>query len=183
MRGAHFTREALMSLYSTEIYNLKLLVDSPYFGKIVFKNDNDLNEMPIYIGKRSLIDGAEILIYDWRSPIASMYYNYSIGKAEYQKDNLKVTGKISSKRQIQIENGELLSVDEQDTLSDDKLLMKYLKDNADSRLKSIVSTIQKEQNGIIRSPLRNNYIVQGVAGSGKTTVALHRIAYLLYNEA
>ena len=77
----------------------------------------------------------------------------------------------------------MLSVDEQDVLSNDQILLKYLSENADSRLKSIIATIQREQNLIIRSPLKNDYIVQGVAGSGKTTVALHRIAYLLYNEA
>ena len=87
------------------------------------------------------------------------------------------------KRQIIIKNGELQDVEEQDTLSNDSILLKYLTENSDARLKSIIATIQKEQNHIIRSPLKSDYIIQGAAGSGKTTVALHRIAYLLYNEA
>ena len=183
-RGTQFTRQALMSFYATEVSDLKYLEKNPYFGKMNFKKYGDNDVSPIYIGKRQLTDDNQnIISYDWRSPIASMYYDYSLGEAEYKTNEGTVKGEILSKRQIQIENGKLLSVDEQDTLTDDSILLKYLNENADSRLKSIVATIQKEQNKIIRSPLKNNYIVQGVAGSGKTTVALHRIAYLLYTEA
>ncbi len=181
MRGAHFTREAMMNLYATELYRLKRVVDNPYFGKMDFKSDNKVNEL--YIGKKTIMSGDEILTYDWRSPIASMYYDYSIGKAQYETPSEVIKGEILKKTQILIENGQLIDVEEQDTLTDDKILLKYLKGNADNRLKSIVATIQKEQNKIIRNPNKTNSIVQGVAGSGKTTVALHRIAYLLYDNA
>ena len=182
-RGTQFTRQSLMSLYATEVYDLKQIVDNPYFGMFEFKSNNKTNE--IYLGKKAVLDDkGNPITFDWRSPICSMYYDYNIGNAEYENNyGEKEKGEILKKRQILVKKGELIDVDEQDTLSNDSVLLKYLKENSDARLKSIIATIQKEQNAIIRSPLRNDYIVQGVAGSGKTTVALHRIAYLLYNEA
>lgn len=183
-RGTQFTRQSMMSLYATEVYDLKFILSNPYFARFDFKglNEKEINE--IYIGKK-LITGknGEIIAYDWRSPICSMYYDYNIGKSEYKLNNETQKGEILSKRQIIIKDGVLKDVLEQDTLSNDSILMKYLNEHADSRLKTIIATIQKEQNKIIRSPMNKDYIIQGVAGSGKTTVALHRIAYLLYNEA
>lgn len=183
-RGTQFTRQSMMSLYATEVYDLKFILSNPYFARFDFKglNEKEINE--IYIGKK-LITGknGEIIAYDWRSPICSMYYDYNIGKSEYKLNNETKKGEILSKRQIIIKDGVLKDVLEQDTLSNDSILMKYLNEHADSRLKTIIATIQKEQNKIIRSPMNKDYIIQGVAGSGKTTVALHRIAYLLYNEA
>lgn len=183
-RGTQFIRQGLMSLYATEINDLKSVISNPYFGMFEFKsNSNETHE--IYLGKKAILDdNSKVIAYDWRSPICSMYYDYNIGKAEYMATNgTKEYGEILKKRQIIIKNGELLDVEEQDTLSNDSILLRYLKENSDARLKSIIATIQREQNLIIRSPLNKNYIIQGVAGSGKTTVALHRIAYLLYNEA
>ena len=183
-RGTQFIRQGLMSLYATEINDLKSVISNPYFGMFEFKsNSNETYE--IYLGKKAILDdNSKVIAYDWRSPICSMYYDYNIGKAEYIATNgTKEYGEILKKRQIIIKNGELLDVEEQDTLSNDSILLRYLKENSDARLKSIIATIQREQNLIIRSPLNKNYIIQGVAGSGKTTVALHRIAYLLYNEA
>lgn len=183
-RGTQFIRQGLMSLYATEISDLKSVISNPYFGMFEFKsNSNETHE--IYLGKKAILDdNSKVIAYDWRSPICSMYYDYNIGKAEYIATNgTKEYGEILKKRQIIIKNGELLDVEEQDTLSNDSILLRYLKENSDARLKSIIATIQREQNLIIRSPLNKNYIIQGVAGSGKTTVALHRIAYLLYNEA
>lgn len=183
-RGTQFIRQGLMSLYATEINDLKSVISNPYFGMFEFKsNSNETHE--IYLGKKAILDdNSKVIAYDWRSPICSMYYDYNIGKAEYIATNgTKEYGEILKKRQIIIKNGELLDVEEQDTLSNDSILLRYLKENSDARLKSIIATIQREQNLIIRSPLNKNYIIQGVAGSGKTTVALHRIAYLLYNEA
>lgn len=183
-RGTQFIRQGLMSLYATEISDLKSVISNPYFGMFEFKsNSNETHE--IYLGKKAILDdNSKVIAYDWRSPICSMYYDYNIGKAEYMATNgTKEYGEILKKRQIIIKNGELLDVEEQDTLSNDSILLRYLKENSDARLKSIIATIQREQNLIIRSPLNKNYIIQGVAGSGKTTVALHRIAYLLYNEA
>lgn len=183
-RGTQFIRQGLMSLYATEINNLKLILANPYFGMFQFKdNNNEITD--IYLGKKAILDeNANVIAYDWRSPVCSMYYDYNIGKAEYIGTNgVKNFGEIFKKRQIIIKNGELQDVEEQDTLSNDSILLKYLTENSDARLKSIIATIQREQNRIIRSPLKSDYIIQGVAGSGKTTVALHRIAYLLYNEA
>lgn len=182
LRGTQFTRQALMSLYATKIYDLKSIISNPYFGMFTFESKDGNNE--VYLGKKAVMDGAKVIAYDWRSPICSMYYDYNIGDAEYMANTgEKIKGKITKKRQIIIKDGELKDVDEQDTLSTDTILLKYLNENSDARLKSIISTIQKEQNKIIRSPLQGDYIIQGTAGSGKTTVALHRIAYLLYNEA
>ena len=181
-RGAHFTRQGLMSLYSSEIYELQSILSNPYFGMFNFVNSEEINE--IYLGKKTIMDGTKVITYDWRSPICSMYYDYNIGDAEYISNvGEKIKGQITKKRQIIIKDGILKDVEEQDTLSNDAILLKYLKENSDARLKSIIATIQRGQNKIIRSPLRDNYIIQGTAGSGKTTVALHRIAYLLYNEA
>lgn len=182
MRGTQFTRQALMSTFATELSDMKVLIKNPYFGRMDFKENNKDIEN-VYIGRRAIYEDGKLLTYDWRSSIASMYYDYSIGDAEYKYNGITIKGEILKKRQILVENGELVKVDEQDTLTDDKILLSYLNANADSRLKSIVATIQREQNKIIRNPLKSNYIVQGVAGSGKTTVALHRIAYLLYTEA
>lgn len=183
-RGTQFIRQGLMSLYATEINNLKSVLGNPYFGMFQFK-DNNNETTDIYLGKKAILDeNANVIAYDWRSPVCSMYYDYNIGKAEYIGTNgVKNSGEILKKRQIIIKNGELQDVEEQDTLSNDSILLKYLTENSDARLKSIIATIQKEQNHIIRSPLKSDYIIQGAAGSGKTTVALHRIAYLLYNEA
>ena len=184
MRGTQFNRQAMMSMYATEINDLNMLLPSPYFGRFTFKKNTDGISETIYIGKKILTDtNGNIISYDWRSPICSVYYDYNIGNAEYISDNQVVKGEILGKRQIVIQNSILKSVTEQDALSNDSVLLKLLSENADSRLKTIVATIQKEQNAIIRSPLNRNYIIQGVAGSGKTTVALHRIAYLVYNEA
>lgn len=183
-RGTQFIRQGLMSLYATQIYNLESSLSSPYFGMFEFQDSTTKEGKPIYIGKKAIMgNNNELIAYDWRTPICSMYYDYDIGSAEYTINGTKKTGNINKKRHITIKNSELISIEETDVLSNDTVLLKYLSENADSRLKSIIATIQKEQNKIIRSPLKKDYIIQGVAGSGKTTVALHRIAYLLYNEA
>ncbi len=179
-RGAHFTRQSLMNLYSDTVVNLEKIVDSPYFGKFTFKDNDGIRD--IYIGKKSIIDKeAKLVTYDWRSPICSMYYDYNIGKAQYTFNDVVESGEILKKLQFDIKGGKLLKLDEHDSMSDDKILISYLGETSNSRLKSIVATIQKEQNHIIRNTMGKNYIIQGVAGSGKTTVALHRMAYLIYN--
>ena len=183
-RGTQFNRQAMMSLYATHVYNLKFILNNPYFCRFDFTQEGETKPTKIYMGKKNITDGnSNTIIYDWRSPLCSMYYDYNIGDAEYLLSGEKIKGNISLKRQIIIKDGKLENVEEQDSLSDDNVLMLYLTEHADARLKTIIATIQREQNKIIRSPLNDNYIIQGVAGSGKTTVALHRIAYLLYNEA
>lgn len=184
MRGTQFTRESLMSLHATEAEELKRILANPYFGRFEFQNKKDNKVSEIYIGKKLITDlDSKVIVHDWRSPICSMYYDYNIGPAKYIVHGQTEYGDILSKRQIIISDGKLKNVTEVDTLSNDEMLLKYLTEESSARLKSIIATIQKEQNKIIRSPLNNDYIIEGVAGSGKTTVALHRIAYLLYNEA
>ena len=163
------------------INNLKVALDNPYFARIDFTSDDDRKTNIIYIGKKGVMKDSNIIVTDWRAPISSLYYDAEIGNCSYESPNGIINGTMSLKRQYEIESGELQQYFDVDLVSNDELLQKYLNANNDSRLKSIVSTIQKEQNDVIRKNLSDNIIVQGVAGSGKTTVALHRIAYLVYN--
>ena len=154
---------------------------NPYFARIDFFNERDNVKDICYIGKIGLMNyDNKIITIDWRAPIASIYYDSNIGDASYKVGDDIIYGRLELKRQYNIENKVLISFNDVDTVSNDELLKPYLGVNADKRLKNIVSTIQAEQNEIIRSNINKNLIVQGVAGSGKTTVALHRIAYLVY---
>ncbi len=155
----------------------------PYFARIDFYNNiNSINEK-CYIGKVGVMDyDNKIVTVDWRAPISSLYYDSNIGNTSYNAPDGIITGELTLKRQYDIENGKFIGFNDVDSVSNDELLKPYLGVNADHRLKNIVATIQGEQNSIIREPLNKNIIVQGVAGSGKTTVALHRIAYLVYNN-
>lgn len=163
------------------ISNLEVAQDKPYFARIDFVAEEDGKTSTIYIGKNGVMKDTNIIVTDWRAPISSLYYDAEIGKCGFEAPNGRINGEMLLKRQYEIENGELQEYFDVDLVSNDGLLQKYLNDNNDARLKSIVSTIQKEQNVVIRKNLSDNIIVQGVAGSGKTTVALHRIAYLVYN--
>lgn len=163
------------------ISNLEVAQDKPYFARIDFVAEEDGKTSTIYIGKNGVMKDTDIIVTDWRAPISSLYYDAEVGKCGFEAPNGRVNGEMLLKRQYEIENGELQEYFDVDLVSNDGLLQKYLNDNNDARLKSIVSTIQKEQNDVIRKNLSDNIIIQGVAGSGKTTVALHRIAYLVYN--
>ena len=163
------------------ISNLEVAKDRPYFARIDFTSDDDGKLSTIYIGKNGISKNADIVVTDWRAPISSLYYDAEIGECAFEAPSGSIKGNMSLKRQYEIEAGELQEYFDVDLVSQDDLLQKYLNSNNDARLKSIVSTIQKEQNDVIRRNLSDNIIVQGVAGSGKTTVALHRIAYLVYN--
>ena len=171
--------------YNLALNTLKILkngIDKPYFARIDFKNGSDKQQNKIYIGKYGIMDeNAKSLVVDWRAPISNLYYDSEIGQVSYESPSGEITGELLLKRQFEIENGMLNNFYDVDLVSNDNLLQKYLNENNDKRLKNIVSTIQKEQNIAIRKPLNKNIIVQGVAGSGKTTIALHRIAYLVYN--
>ena len=156
-------------------------INNPYFARIDFNNINENIIDKCYIGKVGIMDfDNKIITIDWRAPIASLYYDSNIGKTSYIVNDDIIVGNLTLKRQYNIENKVLISYNDVDTVSNDELLKPYLGVNCDKRLKNIVSTIQSEQNEIIRSSISNNLIIQGVAGSGKTTVALHRIAYLVY---
>lgn len=163
------------------ISNLEVAQDKPYFARIDFVAEEDGKTSTIYIGKNGVMKDTDIIVTDWRAPISSLYYDAEVGKCGFEAPNGRINGEMLLKRQYEIENGKLQEYFDVDLVSNDGLLQKYLNDNNDARLKSIVSTIQKEQNDVIRKNLSDNIIVQGVAGSGKTTVALHRIAYLVYN--
>lgn len=177
-------RERGHKLLAQQWKNLKRLLPSPYFGRIDFQEDGlDLDEQ-IYIGVSSFIeeDGLNFLIYDWRTPIASLYYDCSPGLASYITPAGQIEGKMKLKRQFQIRNGQILNMfDASDTIGDE-ILQQMLGKSANSQMKSIVATIQKEQNTIIRNDKSRMLIVQGAAGSGKTSVALQRVAYLLYKH-
>ena len=174
----------LMSATATKITNIVRMKEKPYFARIDFKEDKKDKKEKLYIGKVGVTDlDGNIVITDWRAPVSTLYYDANLGKVEYNAPNGKVKGELSLKRQIIIQNKEVEDIFDVDSVSDDELLKPYLGANADNRLKNIVASIQSEQNNIIRKSIDKNLIVQGVAGSGKTTVALHRIAYLMYNNA
>ncbi len=172
---------AIADMKKIHISNLETALDKPYFARIDFTSDEDGKTSSIYIGKNGISKDVDIIVTDWRAPISSLYYDSSVGKCSFTSPTGTISGNMSLKRQYEIEKGELQEYFDVDLVSNDKLLQKYLNSNNDARLKSIVSTIQKEQNDVIRKEIFNNLIIQGVAGSGKTTVALHRIAYLIYN--
>ena len=152
---------------------------SPYFGRIDFKEDN-LDTRKVYIGIANVEKDLDYIIYDWRSPIASLFYDYSKGKAKYIAPGGEIKGEILLKRQYKIEGKKLLRVFDNNLNIVDDMLQEVLSSSSSDKMKNIVNTIQQEQNEIIRNISNKNLIVQGIAGSGKTSVALHRIAFLLY---
>ena len=173
-----------MSITATKITNIAKIKERPYFARIDFKDDKKQNKEKIYIGKIGVLDlDGNIVITDWRAPISTLYYDSNLGRVEYIAPEGIVKGDMSLKRQIIISNNKVIDIFDVDSVSDDELLKPYLGANADNRLKNIVASIQGEQNYIIRKGIEKNIVVQGVAGSGKTTVALHRIAYLMYNNS
>lgn len=157
-------------------------LQKPYFGRIVYR-DELLNQMEsFYIGKGGIsVDAAHHLVIDWRAPVANAYYENGLGKCTYLSPEGEVPIDLKMKRTFEIEEGKLLDFYDTEVVANDDLLMKYLGKNKQAVLGEIVATIQKEQNEIIRCTPYHNLIVQGVAGSGKTTVAMHRISYILYN--
>ncbi len=162
--------------------NLLKVKDKPYFARVDFIKDGSQNREKLYIGKTSLYKAEDEspLIIDWRSPIASIYYEGRLGKVSYATEVGTEQGEMLLKRQFNIENGQLQEILDIDITTNDAFLQASLDVNADNRLKDIASTIQGEQNRVIRAEIDQPLIVQGVAGSGKTTIALHRIAYLIY---
>lgn len=174
----------LMSSTATKIANIQRIKEKPYFARIDFKENGKSIKDKLYIGKIGIIDlDGKIIVTDWRAPVSTLYYDSNLGNVEYNAPDGKIRGNMSLKRQIIIEKEDVKSIYDVDSVSDDELLKPYLGASADSRLKNIVASIQGEQNNIIRKSIEKNLIVQGVAGSGKTTVALHRIAYLMYNNS
>lgn len=159
------------------------MISSPYFARMDFKEDGIENVEKCYIGISNLInEDFDFIIYDWRAPISSMFYDYEIGNAYYKCPDGIINGKISMKRQYKISNGKIDYMFDSNIKIDDEVLQDILSKSSDNKMKAIVTTIQREQNKAIRNEKYKNLIVQGPAGSGKTSVALHRIAYLLYKH-
>ncbi|QTD41262.1 RNA polymerase recycling motor HelD [Sporosarcina sp. Te-1] len=160
---------------------LEAIQQKPYFARIHFQTEGEKDQF-LYIGKTSVFhqETQEPIIVDWRSPVANVYYDGRLGDLTYQVRDEEISGHLFSKRQYKIEEGELLDIRDIDLTTNDELLQEALSGKADVRLTEIVSTIQAEQNEIIRANLHQPIIVQGAAGSGKTTIALHRISYFLY---
>ncbi|WP_283214708.1 RNA polymerase recycling motor HelD [Paenibacillus sp. HWE-109] len=175
-------QERSYRLAQDALRKLQRVVDAPYFSRIDFKERGEQEREKIYIGLTSLIDAKtdEILIYDWRAPIASLFYDYPPGPATYRTPEMDVSGELMLKRQYIIKAGVLQDVFDTGISIGDEMLQQMLSRSADEKMHSIVTTIQREQNQIIRDDRHKVLVVQGAAGSGKTSVALQRIAYLLY---
>lgn len=160
---------------------LKQINNKPYFASLIFK-DLDNYIYNIYISLTYVKDNKDnIILYDWRSPICSLFYDYEVGDASYNAPIGEIRGHLLRKRQYKIENRKLIGVFDNSLNIDDEFLQDILATNSSNNMKNVVNTIQVEQNKVIRNLDYNNLIVNGIAGSGKTTVALHRIAYLLYH--
>lgn len=177
-----YVRAQLVYVGNKKLKDLKKIKGKPYFARIDFTAKGDALEK-LYIGKLSVLDSKSQrpIIIDWRAPISNLYYDGRIGKSSYESPGGKIEGDISLKRQYFIEDGKLEKYSDIDLKASDEALQVALEEKADDRLKNIVATIQGEQNNIIRADMNKALVVQGVAGSGKTTIALHRIAYLIYN--
>ncbi|MDQ0300009.1 DNA helicase-2/ATP-dependent DNA helicase PcrA [Salibacterium salarium] len=175
----------LLDMADKNFRNLVNVREKPYFSRIDFTPKHTGVTEQLYIGKASLYteENHDPVIVDWRSPIANLYYEGQIGEAGYEAHGQMYEGELSLKRQYTIEKGQLEDMRDIDVTARDEMLQEALTTNADKRLKDIVSTIQAEQNRIIRADMHKPVIVQGVAGSGKTTIAMHRIAYFIYTYA
>ena len=162
----------------------KKMQDSPFFGRVDFRYDGDEEAETFYIGIGNLSEsaGSLPLVYDWRAPVSGLFYDYDKGPASYEAPSGIFEGEVTSKWQYKIRKGKMLYEFESDVKIDDEILGAELGNNGEVQLKNIVRTIQKEQNEIIRNTKDKIMVIQGAAGSGKTSVALHRIAYLLYHD-
>ncbi len=187
--------DQMMTSRSLEEHSLNQLnknraaYDKPFFGRIDYRNIDERMFESIYIGKHGVLrDKTNVEIVDWRAPISSVYYENEIGQGTYSIPDSHSDGQgreyridLNLKRTYDIEEGRLQGFYDSDVAANDELLVKYLSKNRDAVLGDIIATIQKEQNEIIRESPFHNILVQGVAGSGKTTVAMHRISYIMYN--
>lgn len=170
--------------YSNTVRQLdkyKRMLESPYFGRFDFAEE-DMETEKIYIGAHNFMNQKDstIIVYDWRAPISSIYYQYELGKASYKAPYGVINGKVDLKRQIKIKDSRLEYFFDSSIKIDDEMLQLVLSQNSSVKMRTIIETIQREQDLVIRDTDSDLLIVQGVAGSGKTSIALHRIAYLLY---
>ncbi len=173
----------LVETYGNSLKKNKAAYNKPYFGRVCYKDlDYDKFES-VYVGKSGITKNQiDVLVADWRAPISTVYYDNELGRGKYKvPDGKEIEIDLNLKRTYDIEEGRLNGYYDSDVATNDELLVKYLSKNKEVVLSDIISTIQKEQNAIIRESPYSNVLVQGVAGSGKTTVALHKISYILYN--
>jgi len=179
---AHPVTEKLTEYETIEnkIARLETLIQSPYFARIDFRYDDEDEFEKVYIGRNSLMEDYEMQVFDWRSPIASVFYRFVAGEAYYDAPAGRISGELDLKRQYEINNSILEYFFDADVQIIDEFLRKLLSQNTSSKIKTIVETIQKEQDIVIRDMENELLMVQGVAGSGKTSIALHRAAYLMY---
>ena len=194
-----YVHSLMKSDHAIKVSDIAKALDSPYFGRVDFREDGAKSFDQYYIGrtkvaKLDIESVKDILVFDWRDPVSTIFYEAQDGRASYEVlDRYTYTGDVSLKRQYKIEDGELISMSEdnilsklmsrqQESLIADPFLLERLLKGAGDRLKDIVTSIRSEQNQIIREPLNQVTIIQGVAGSGKSTIGLHRLSYLLYNE-
>lgn len=175
-------RERTHKQLNQQLNTLQRLKYSPYFGRIDFMEDGEKSVDHVYLGIASLMDEKDenFLIYDWRAPISSLYYDYSPGRAQYETPEGVIQGEMQLKRQFIIRAAKIKGMFDTGVTIGDEMLQEVLGNNASNQMKSIVATIQREQNAIIRNEKSKLLIVQGVAGSGKTSAALQRVAFLLY---
>lgn len=176
------TNARFFEMSRDELKSLKNARMKPYFARIDFLREGLKDKEILYIGKTSLYsrENQEQIIVDWRSPIANLYYEGRLGEVFYEAYEENFRGDLSLKRQFMIEHGDLEEIRDIDLTTTDELLQDSLSKSSSNRLTEIISTIQEEQNRIIRADLNKPIIVQGAAGSGKTTIALHRISYFIY---
>ena len=187
--GQMMTSRSLEEHSLNQLTNNQAAYEKPFFGRIDYRNLDERLFESIYIGKHGVLrNKTEVEIVDWRAPISTVYYENELGEGTYSIPDSHSDGKgreyridLSLKRTYDIEEGRMQGFYDSDVAANDELLVKYLSKNRDAVLGDIIATIQKEQNEIIRESPFHNVIVQGVAGSGKTTVAIHRISYIMYN--
>lgn len=179
----NFIKEEAYKAIDKRLKDLIYLINSPYFGRIDFKEEDEDELESIYIGRYGFIseEKTEPTIIDWRAPVSSLFYDDKLGESHYRAPLGDIPVNVSLKRQFMIKKGELKGMFDSSVDIKDEILQMVLSQNSEEKLKDIVTTIQKEQDDIIREKKNITVVVNGVAGSGKTTIALHRIAYLLYN--
>lgn len=178
-----FVKEETFKVIDRRLKELLILDNSPYFGRVDFSEDDSEDKETIYVGRFGMTpEGSyEPLVVDWRAPVASLFYSGKLGKTTYRAPMGEIEADVKLKRQFIIKRGKLTGMFDSAVEVKDDILKMVLSENSSKKLKDIIMTIQEEQDNIIRQPRRKTVAVNGVAGSGKTTIALHRVAYLLYN--
>ena len=177
-----YVKEEAYKTIDRRLKEFNILKESPYFGKITFTEEDEGAE-DVYIGRFGLTtEDYEPVIIDWRAPVASLFYKGTLGESTYTSPEGEVEANLLGRRQILVKKGELQGIFDSALDVKDDILQMVLTKNSEDKLKDIVMTIQEEQDNIIRAPRNKVIVVNGVAGSGKTTIALHRVSYLLYNN-